>query len=574
MANLLLGIALRTAGKLTIPMLLFGISLGRLFAQEVQQSARAVRNLGEILGMTPDESGKCGTTAILRAHSQMNQLASDTRNKVVHILQRTERQKSRLSPSGKFRIHYDTTGADAPALITPGSNAQRIPNTVERYVDSVAFWFDYAWKLEVDTLGYPAPPGDGSQGGGPEYDVYVQDFGSGTFGLTNWESIDLIEDGPRQRYTTYIEIENDFLGYRTPGIDGLRITAAHEFFHAIQVGDYGVWTIVPSLDSWFLELSSVWMEHVAFPGIHDYWFDAPNYFQRFRGALNQSLAFNSLTYGGYERAVWALFLEKRFGKGIMKDIWTGLKSAPPLGCMAAVLSHYGTSFEAEYALFSSWNFFTADRADPAKYYDEGQYYPRYTPNVNAAFTGLTASVSSAAPPLSTQFYQVALTSDTIVAVIANVDVRGAQDPNSVKASLQLNLSATDLQPPYQKVARGLGMTFTASDMQKWRALYLLASSKANANVAPDPSPNPVRLAQDVKLVLPVQGATQDQAEIFLLNAAVELVYSRQYPVRRVFGNSYIDVPSADLRGSVPTGVYFVVARCGDYEYKWKVAIIQ
>jgi hypothetical protein len=111
-------------------------------------------------------------------------------------------------------------------------------------------------------------------------------------------------------------------------------------------------------------------------------------------------------------------------------------------------------------------------------------------------------------------------------------------------------------------------------LHQWRSLYLLASTRANANTTPDPSPNPVRLAQDSKLVLSVQGASHDRAEVFLLNAAVELVYSRQYAVRQVFGNSYIDVPSADLRGSVPTGVYFVVVRCGDNEYKWKVAIIQ
>jgi hypothetical protein len=290
--------------------------------------------------------------------------------------------------------------------------------------------------------------------------------------------------------------------------------------------------------------------------------------------LNQSLAFNSLVYGGYERAVWALFLEKRFGKKIMKHIWTGLKAAPPLASMATVLPQYGTSLESEYALFSSWNYFTADRAEPLKYYDEGNYYPRFTPNVNMTFNGLTASVSSAAPPLSTQFYQIATSSDTIMAVVANVDVREAQDANPTNANLQLNLSSTDLQPPYQKVARGLGLTFTASDMHQWRIVYLLASTRANANTAPDPSPNPVRLAQDSKLVLPVQGVTHDQAEVFLLNAAVELVYSRQYAVRQAFGNSYIEVPSADLRGLVPTGVYFVVARCGDNEYKWKVAIIQ
>lgn len=525
--------------------------------------------------MTQEQNGKCGTSAIIQAYSHMNQLSADVQEKVVQTLQRLEKQKSRISPSGRFRVHYDTTGGDAPALITSGSGGQRIPNTVEQYIDSVAFYFDSAWKLEIDTLGYPSPPGDGAQGGGPEYDVYVYDQGTNLFGATYWSpSTDLVEDGPRQRYSSYIEIDNDFLGYRTPGIDALRITAAHEFYHAIQVGSYGIWTTVPSWDKWFLELSSVWMEHVAFPGIHDYWFDAPNYFQRYRGSLNQSLAFNSLVFGGYERAVWAYFLEKRFGTKVMKDIWAGIKSVPPIRSMAVVLPQYGTSLESEYALFGLWNYFTADRADPLKYYDEGKHYPRVTPNVTATFSGLTASISSEAPPWSTQVYQFALPSDTIVGIIGNVDIASAEDPNASKQSLQLILGSTGSLHPYQRVANGQVLTFQVTDPKQWRTQYLLASTGGNANAAPDPSPNPLRLARDLKLILPIRGATGDQAEISFLNAAIELVFSRQYPVKHELGNSFVDVPSADLQRSVPTGVYFVFARCGDSEFKWKVAIVR
>ncbi len=39
---------------------------------------------------------------------------------------------------------------------------------VEQYIDSVGYCFDYAWKLEVDTFGFPPPPSDGTEGGGPE----------------------------------------------------------------------------------------------------------------------------------------------------------------------------------------------------------------------------------------------------------------------------------------------------------------------------------------------------------------------------------------------------------------------
>jgi hypothetical protein len=567
---------LKRTGKIVLMIIVLLGCTERLLSQQLQHSERASRNINTILGLPQDDQGKCGTSAIIHAHGVLNEVSSQIRANLVQALDRLERQKSRLSPSGKFRIHYDTTGIDAPALITGGANSQQIPGSVEAFVDSVGRAFDAAWKFEVDTLGYSAPPTDGLQGGGSEYDVYVLDLGVPLFGQTVWNPSDPIEGGARERFSTFIEIDNDFLGYRTPGINGLMITAAHEFFHAIQIGSYGLWTTVPSMDSWFLELSSVWMEHVAYPAIRDYLLDVPNYFKRFRGSLNQSFPFNYVGsgLGGYERAVWAIFLEKRFGRSIMKDIWTGIKSAPPIGSMAGVLPQRGSSLESEFALFSSWNFYTADRADATRFYTQGADFPRFTPNVSTTFTGLTASVSSAASPLSTQFYQIALASDTITAIVTNTDVTGVQNPSTPKATLQLNLSATDLMPPYQKVAKGLGLTFTAADLSKWRSLYLLSSTKANANTAPEPSPNPFRLAADAKLVLPVQGSHEQTAEVFILNSSVELLFSKQYPVRQSFGNSYIEIAASDLRGSVSTGVCFVLARCGDQEFKWKVAMIQ
>ena len=540
--------------------------------QEVQQSARVSRNIASIVGMSQEDAGKCGTSAMLYAMSHMGQLTIAQQLKVTQAMQRSEMQKNRLSPSGRFRIHYDTTGIDAPALVSSGPNSQRIPNTYEQYVDSAALFFDNAWKLEVDTLGYSQPPSDGNAGGGPECDVYIENLGSGYYGMTT-EDV-LLEDGPRQRYTSFISVHNDFLDFNSPGMDGLRVTAAHEFHHMIQLGVYGIWQTQPQFDRWFLELTSVWMEHLAYPQIHDYYQYLPNYFQRFKDGLNRSYQFNASTFGGYERCVWALYMEKRYGRSLMKDIWEGIRKAPVLTSMSSAFPAYGTTLESEYALFNTWNYYTADRADPARSYDDGKNYPRLTPNVSTTFTGLTTSINGAAYPLSFQEYEIVLTSDTLTAMIANVNVRGALDPTSASSVLHLNLSASDPQPPYQKVAKGLGMTFSADTMSQWRTLYLLSSTKTNANLAPDVSPNPLRLSQDQKLVLPVQGATQAQAEVFLLNSALELIYSRQYQVRQSFGNSYVDVPAGDIRGSAPTGVYFVVARCGDNEYKWKVAIIQ
>ena len=573
MARPCLGGALKGVASFMFFLALLGVARP-VQAQQLQEIQAGTRNVAAILGIPQEESGKCGTGTLILAHSMWNQLSTQVQQRILQVMQRPQMQKSRPSPSKRFLIHYDTTGSNTPSLVTSGSNSQRIPNSYEQYIDSVAYYFDYAWKLEVDTLGYLPPPSDGTEGGDQSFDIYVENLGSGLFGQTSWDPTAPLTSGQNERFATYIEIDNDFFGYRTPGMDGLRVTAAHEFHHSIQVGNYGIWSTVPNSDFYFYELTSTWMEHVAFPAVHDYYYYLPDYFQKFRDGLNRSLPFNTSNFHGYERVVWAHFLEKRFGRDIMRAIWTGIRSAPVLQSMANVLPQYGTTLESEFALFSSWNFFTADRADPQHYYSEGASYPRFNPNVSSSFNGMTTSISSAAPPLSTQFYQIALPSDTLTAIVTNVDVAGALAGSTAQADVNLNLASGSLQPPYQKVAGGLELNFVTNDDSRWRTLYLLSSTNSSANATSNPSPNPLRIAQDAKLVLPLGNSSSSQAEVFMVNGALELVYSHQYATRNSFGSAYVDVPTSDLRGAVGTGVYFVVARCGDTELKWKVAIIR
>ena len=535
------------------------------------------RRVGSILGITPEESGKCGTAELMLAYLHWNQLSEQSRASIQKVLSRPAKQKDRLSRSGRFRVHYDTTGVDAPAFITGGSAPQRIPSTVEQYVDSVAAAFDAVWKLEVDTLGFLPPPTDGTQGGGPEYDVYVSELGSSLFGQTLWNDPgDMIQSGVRKTFSTYIEIDNDFLGMRTPGLDGLRVTAAHEFHHAIQIGNYGYWTTVPNNDFYFYELTSVWMEHLAYGGISDYYFDLPNYFQRFRDSQNRSLTFT--TYGsgylGYERSIWAQYLAKRFGRDIMRQIWTGMINDPMLTSTAKVLQQHGSAIESEFAGFSFWNYYTADRAIPGKYYDDASYWPRFLPNVSSTFGGLTSSVSSSGWPLSTQFCQFVASGDTITAILADVDAASAYLANPPSTAYVLQLSSSSGSAPFQKVAGGLSLSFNPSDASKWKTLYLESSTKSTAGAASDPFPNPLRLVRDQHLGLPLPGTSEKRGTVYFINAAMELVFSRDYDVSESFGGRYLYIPASDLRTGIPSGVYFVKASCGDKEFKWKVVIVQ
>jgi len=559
-----------------IAIALLAWSFGTLQAQVTTYSVESSRSISRILGIPPAESGKCGTSDLMYAYLHWNELSLQKKTAIQKILSRPTRQKDRLSRTGRFRIHYDTTGFNLPFMITAGLSPRQIPNSFEQYIDSVAASFDYAWKLEVDTLGFLAPPSDGTQGGGPEYDVYVSELGTNLFGQTLGydDPASIITSGTRITSSTYIEIDNDFLGMRTPGIDGLRITAAHEFHHAIQIGNYGYWTNVPNYDFYFYELSAVWMEHVAYDRIRDYYFDLPTYLQRFRDSQNRSLSFTTSQYAGYERSIWAQYLSKRFGRDVMRQIWSGIISDPVLVSTGKILQRYGASLESEFAEFSFWNYYTADRAQAGKYYDDAADWPRFAPNVSSTFGGLSSSVSSSAWPLSTQFFEFAIKGDTVTAVLANVNVTGAVTSNPTSTGFQLLLSSTNAQSPYQTVARGITLSFLPDDKSQWRTLYLHSATNSVASITADPFPNPVHVFYDAKLNLPLSGSTEKKAVVYFLNAALELVKSHEYDVIDSFGSRLLSVPASDLRDGIPTGVYFVKATCGDKDFQWKVAIIQ
>ena len=151
----------------------------------------------------------------------------------------------------------DTPGdGDAPAGVD-GDCATRPP------------WIDLAGEsarqalAAADALGFPAPPPDGELGGDDRYDVYVLDLGARDEGL-----LGLTEPDPGGR-TSALLVDESYVdelppGYPTGPEDELRVTIAHELFHAIQFGMGAI-----GLPQWILEGTAVWFETHAQPTIAD-----------------------------------------------------------------------------------------------------------------------------------------------------------------------------------------------------------------------------------------------------------------------------------------------------------------
>ena len=306
---------------------------------------------------------RCGTPYLLQAMDAASEPSTETQR--LKLVQRRSTQHSLLTPSGHFRVHYDTEGSDA--VDPTDDDANGIPD----YIDLAATVLDSTWELEVEQLGYNPPPSDNGLGGGEEYDVYVIDLGHGGCGFST-PIYGCAYRGSSNAVThSHLEIDNNFTDpsyVQTRGLDALRVTIAHEFHHAIQFGYYA-----DREGSWWQESTSTWIEEVAYPHIDDYLQYLPHFLSIPHRALNSN-ANTSHTYGS---AIFSHFLDQHYGRDLNRLIWEELKERQSVN-----LDHFDRVIRrvepgglgVAIGEFAVWNYFTG-RRHRRGFYAEGDKYP-------------------------------------------------------------------------------------------------------------------------------------------------------------------------------------------------------
>ena len=261
------------------------------------------------------------------------------------------------SPGGFFLLHYDTTGAHA--VPSADTNSNDIPDYVER----AAEFADSALACQLFVLGYFPPPSDGTLGGGNnQYDIYFQEIQS--YGYTSPETA-----GPADwdDYSSHMVVHRDFDGF--PGNDdpagdqigALKVTIAHEFFHAIHFGLDGF------AASYWMEMSSSWMEEMVFPEVNDNY----QYLDAFFNEPQEGLQHDGVhRYGSF---VWPKFLEETQGIAVIRNIWHHCRYASAYSSMIYVLDTLDAYLPNEFLRFVGWNFLTGSRADSSHYQDAADY---------------------------------------------------------------------------------------------------------------------------------------------------------------------------------------------------------
>jgi len=209
-----------------------------------------------------------------------------------------------------FRIHYDISGYNA--VDTTGSDGDSVPI----YIETMGEVFEEVYNHEINKLGYTPPPNDNGDGGSNAFDIYVQRMNA--YGFTIYGNlVGDNENSPitkeNNAYTSHMKMNSNYEGFPNTELENIQVTAAHEFFHAIQLGYDGEEEI------WLLEATAVWMEEENYDDVNDCyqymipWFEQPHI------SITQNFGYDLHAYGSF--ILFKYIDEHLGGNEIIRKTW-------------------------------------------------------------------------------------------------------------------------------------------------------------------------------------------------------------------------------------------------------------
>jgi hypothetical protein len=299
----------------------------------------------------------CGTPIKHALSRDWNKLQTSTQKVLALQLAPPTLPNTYTTAAGHFRIHYATSGSNAPNLVRINQYTNLNLASISDWVATVGDTFETAYSYYQDQEHYRMPPG-------VPYDVYLDtptQSGALVYGLTN-DLAAVPSPGFPHAAGSFIEINKDFtddaftpLTYNP--LQSLQVTSAHEFHHAIQYG-YNFY-----FEFWFAEATSTWYEDEVWPTVNQNYDYLPGWFNFSTRPLD--LALDDPNFGGqaYGRWIFDRFLAEKHGNSVVRAAWEGISSLPPspgnldipmTPVLDSVLSSstYGSSLGAEFFAFA------------------------------------------------------------------------------------------------------------------------------------------------------------------------------------------------------------------------------
>ena len=227
------------------------------------------------------------------------------------------------STPGHFKVHYATSGTDAPPLTDSNSNG------TPDWVETVAATLENVYS-SYSSLGYqPAPTTPGTA-----YSIYLRDLAPLNYYGVTTSGVAAASATYPYAVTSWMELDNNYTDdiYHpttyTP-LQSLQITAAHEYHHAIQFG-YNYY-----FDVWYAEATSTWMEDELYDGVNQLYSYIPPWFSNSILKLDldpqhEDTDDSDPKGAGYGRWIFNRYLvEKHGASSLVLKVWQKLAVLDP-----------------------------------------------------------------------------------------------------------------------------------------------------------------------------------------------------------------------------------------------------
>ena len=302
--------------------------------------------------LSGEQASRDASMTLLELWRQRDELSPTDQRVADDLLARPEVPRSMCTADNCY--HWTTTGADAVAAAD--SDGDGFPN----YVETVAETVDGVRQAYV-AAGYRTPRPDGVAGSNAKTDIYLQDTGAES--LYGYCTSDQPIPNPPPSYDAwaYCVLDNDYdrdqFPTNTP-VENLQVTAAHEYFHAIQYA-YDAFE-----DSWFMEATATWAEDELYDDVDDnlqYLRNSP--------LTEPARPLDSFSANGEQYGEWIFFrfltegiTDAEGGMPVLvREMWEradGAVGGPDDYSMQAierVLDDHGISLRSAFGLFASAN---------------------------------------------------------------------------------------------------------------------------------------------------------------------------------------------------------------------------
>lgn len=353
------------------------------------------------------------------------------------------------SPKGYFHIHYNTSGINAVPLDDEDNNG--IPD----YVDSVAYYFDMAYEEMVLNMGYSFRFWDGDFGGTPNYDIYLKELGRYNFYGGTMNNAVIFNDTDTNLQVSHIVIDNDFSEndlfitpngdtintYATHLYDGMKITAIHEFHHAIQIQMGSNRNLV------IPEMTSTFMEFRFFPWIKDYL----NYVDRlFERPSSFSMADERNPKNGYPYSIFFQYTYTKYGDDFLLDVWQLIdKGVIELKAIDSVLKIRKSSLQEAYCELMEWIYYSGENTqEENEFFTNSKDFPKLLYEREVNFSGLEVGFTAALTAFSFSTAKIEYQSknrskDTVLYLIPSIDENGIYMGNQSSNQFQFLTYSSD-----------------------------------------------------------------------------------------------------------------------------------